>query len=362
MQRFHETVDLILKKKYPVDISVGDITELSHFFVFTYDDARFVNLHFSLDGVVQSGAHAGWRIVQVVTTETMDWVQYLRLHAKLVNKQWLPCIDEAQFTFLLHVYHHLPFLRLEKLILQHNTDWAEHVISYTKRRLLPEVRRLYSPIVSKGNHFYMHSFSVGDNFKKLKTEIDRLMRNRDKYQTLHFHLDRNGGGDIVPAHMIIRCLVGKEAWMKPIVKVMKTKEVYGWDCWREELEDSPNFTTVRKLNLERIPSNGAKYKGKIYLHMDSENGSAAWFFITYLIYAFGEKVSRFSIPCLGQMVKYGKVQSSQLILLGHSGTTSGDGNTEKVEKKNFVAKVPTEQFISCSIKPNDWNRFWVEGV
>ena len=45
--------------------------------------------------------------------------------------------------------------------------------------------------------------------------MDRLIKNRDKYKSIHFHLDNNGGGDNIPGHLILRCLVGKkEKWMK----------------------------------------------------------------------------------------------------------------------------------------------------
>ena len=36
-------------------------------------------------------------------------------------------------------------------------------------------------IIKKDNHFYLETFSVNDNYKKLKIEMDRLIKNRDKY-------------------------------------------------------------------------------------------------------------------------------------------------------------------------------------
>ena len=45
--------------------------------------------------------------------------------------------------------------------------------------------------------------------------MTRLFANRDNYKTIHIHLDNNGGGDLVPVHLILRCLCGKkEKWMK----------------------------------------------------------------------------------------------------------------------------------------------------
>jgi hypothetical protein len=49
-----------------------------------------------------------------------------------------------------------------------------------------------------------------------------------------------------------------------------------------------------------------------------------------------------------------------LKLIGHSGTTSGDCNAIMVKYKNIEINCPTQQFISCSIKECDWNRFWIQ--
>jgi len=77
----------------------------------------------------------------------------------------------------------------------------------------------------------------------------RLIKNRDKYNSIHFHLDNNGGCDIVPAHLILRCLVGKkEKWMKNIQKILTNKEIEEWDCWKEE--NGYNSEQVKKLNLD----------------------------------------------------------------------------------------------------------------
>ena len=137
----------------------------------------------------------------------------------------------------------------------------------------------------------------------------------------------NGGGDNVPAHIILRCLIGKkETWMKNIIKILKNKTLTEWNCWEEENKDSPNYNVVKKLNLDNLPNYNSKYNGKIYIHMDKnkQNGSAAWYFITYLIYSFSNKINRYSKKCYGQNIKYGTIESEKLILLGHSGTTSGE--------------------------------------
>ena len=42
--------------------------------------------------------------------------------------------------------------------------------------------------INKENHFYLDSFDVYSNHEKLKIEISRLIKNRDKYKNIHFHL------------------------------------------------------------------------------------------------------------------------------------------------------------------------------
>jgi hypothetical protein len=149
--------------------------------------------------------------------------------------------------------------------------------------------------------------------------------------------------------------------MKNIKKVLQNKMIYEWDCWKEEEIDSPNYEVVKKLNLNQLPNYNTKYKGKIYLHMSKINCSASWFFITYLIYSFGGKIKRYNKKCYGYTIKYGSISSnSNLKLLGHSGTSSGDGSIIHKIYKNIDIVCPTEQFISSSIKERDWNRFWVE--
>jgi hypothetical protein len=119
--------------------------------------------------------------------------------------------------------------------------------------------------------------------------------------------------------------------MKNIKKILANKKIEEWDCWREEDKISPNYRAVKTLNLDHLPNYTTKYNGKIYLHMTKQNGSAAWFFITYLIYAFSNKINRYSKKCYGQTIKYGTIESNQLKIIGHSGTTSGNCNAISVK-------------------------------
>jgi hypothetical protein len=155
----------------------------------------------------------------------------------------------------------------------------------------------------------------------------------------------------------------KEKWMKNIKKICSDKRILEWNCWKEEDENinNPNFGVVKYLDLGSLPIYEKKYNGEIYLHMSKENGSAAWFFITYLIYGFSKNIRRFAKKCYGKNIKFGTIcKESKLFLEGMSGTTSGDGNPIEVNYKNIKINIPTEQFIDCSIKKYDWNRYWIK--
>jgi len=350
-----EKVDKILLKYYPIKISFDKIDNLSHFSILSSDYKKILPINIDMNG-----EYKNYKIVKVITTETFDWNKYIILYVSLLNPSTNPCINEKLFLQKLNSYNFIDILNIKKLLIKNKKtgEIFEYKVEYTNN--LPSNNIIQKDIIKKDNHFYLEDFSVDDNYKNLKIEIDRLIKNRDKYKSIHFYLNNNRGGDIVPAHIIIRCLVGKrEKWMKNIIKILQNKEIFEWDCWEEENINSPNYQVVKKLNLDDLPNYDTKYNGKIYLHMDTKNSSAAWFFITYLIYAFANKISRFSKKCYGQNIKYGKIKSNNLILLGNSGTTSGDGNSVELKYGNIKINCPTEQFISCSIKKCDWNRFWI---
>ena len=374
-------IESVLKKVYPLRVDLNKVSELSHLYMIHFDPKQFSVLQFGLDGVILNGTYADYKIVKVVTTDTVDWHTYLCDYTLLLNQCWFPCINEPMFLFFVHFLNLIPSLRIQKFMVENKIETVEVEAHYEYRKeyCFPLERYIQLPVetvrtnsrflfikpdLSKSgfqNHFYLHDFSVMSNHKQLKAEIDRLVQGRDKYATIHFHLDDNTGGDIVAPHLILRCLTGKkESWMRPITKMTQTKEVYTWDCWQEERDDSPNYSVVQQLNLDELPQYETKYNGKIVLHMTKVNGSAAWFFITYLVYAFGGKITRFSKKCFGQTVKYGTVESDRFVLVGHSGTTSGDGNNQLIVKDGVCIKCPTEQFLKSSIQKMDWNRYWVD--
>jgi len=360
MNNLIKTVNNIVSKYYPVKIAFNKIHTLSHFFIESNNHNKFLPFNIDINGLILDGEYKNYKIVKVITNETLDWNNYILLYVSLLNNQYNPYVDENLFLFYLHTYNYLDNLHIKKVILQKDNNNIEYTIKYTNNNTF-KLNTSNPIIIKNNNHFYFDSFIVDNNYKKLKIELDRLIKNRDDYSSIHFHLDNNGGGDIVPAHLILRCLVGKkESWMKNIKKMVSSKRIIEWDCWKEETKDRPNYNVIEKLNLNTLPDYDTKYNGKIYVYMDKKNGSAAWFFITYLIYAFSKKIKRFSKKCYGQTINFGSINSSQLKLIGHSGTTSGDGDIKSVKYKNIKILCPTEQFISSSIKNSDYNRFWIE--
>ena len=309
---------------------------------------KFLPFRVNINGTILDGQYKNYKIIKVITNEIIDWNKYILLYVSLIGKGFNPCVNEYNFLWFLHTQNYINILNIKNIIIQKNNDIRKYKIEYQNVPIYnwKSVDDISYNIIHRSNHFYFESFMINTNYKQLKIEIDRLIKNRDKYNSIHFHLDKNGGGDIVPAHIILRCLIGeKEQWMKNIKKILKNGNMEEWDCWKEE--DEFNDGIFEKLNLDHYPNYDTKYNGKIYLYMNNYNGSAAWFFITYLIY--------------GDSIKFGSIdKSSQLVLIGHSGTTSGDGNSISIKYNNININCPTEQFISCSIKKYDWNRFWIE--
>jgi len=188
--------------------------------------------------------------------------------------------------------------------------------------------------------------------------------NRDKYKSIHIHLENTVGGDSSPGQLLVKCLIGnKEKWMKNVKKIYKDDnfiKIKEWDSWKEhETPGGNNYERIKLLDLDFIPEYQTKYKGKIYVYMNN-NASAVWYMITYLIYGFASKIKRFTKECYGQKLKFGSIsKDSQLVLYGNSSTCSGDGNCVNTKLKDITISCPTIQFHTRSFHKKDWNRFWL---
>ena len=357
-----DEINNILKIHYPIKKSFNDINQLSHFNIFyIVKDNYYFPFNININGTlifILNGKYKSNKIIKVLTTKYFTWKNYIKLYLSFQNITYNPYITDNMLYYI-NRESIIDILHINNIIIDDQKQ-SNIIINYINHGPQNHIQ-LSIKKINKDNHFYFSSFSINGNKDEIKTEMLRLFENRDKYKSIHFHLDNNGGGDIVPAHLILKCLVGKkEKWMKNIKKILTNKEIFEWNCWQEDKKGINNFDCVQMLNLGDIPSYFEKYEGKIHLYMNPNNGSAAWFFITYLIYAFASNIERYSEKHYGQILKFGTIsKNSQLILHGKSGTTSGDGNTISIKFKEVKIICPTQQFISSSIKIKDFNRFWI---
>ena len=136
--------------------------------------------------------------------------------------------------------------------------------------------------------------------------INRLWRVRDRFRTLHFHLQGNGGGALIPAYFIVWCLCGgfrSSGWMKAQdvvierpTRIVRNRDVLdpargaarrrAWNPWDLKKTvyqdaDAPNLTPMSACEYFRLDEalldlyDGAPpYRGKIVLHVDRYCGSA----------------------------------------------------------------------------------------
>jgi hypothetical protein len=360
-------INKVLCMNYPIKFNnlknLDKLKNLSHFFLKINHINKFLPFEININGKILSGKYNNYQIIKVITNKEYLWNDFILLYVSIFDNYYNPCVNENNFINLLHNYNFINVLNIKKIIATKNNKTVNISVNYISKKpykLIFKNNKILNKI-NKNNYFYFNSFNLNKD-TEITEKLNRLIKNRDKFDSIHFFLDNNGGGALIPVHLIIRCLVGKkEKWMKKsITKILTNGNTYKWDCWKEENKIGNN--SVKKLQLDTLPNYKTKYKGKIYLHMTKDNGSAAWFFITYLIYAFGGNIKRYTKNCFGQKIKFGTInnKNSQLILKGHSDTTSGDGNNIYIKYKNITIGCPTEQFISSSIKKNDWNRYWIE--
>jgi hypothetical protein len=220
------------------------------------------------------------------------------------------------------------------------------------------------------NHYTINSFSINDNSVQLKQVIERLYTSRDAHSSIHFHIEGNGGGDLVPVHLILLCLCGgRRRWMSNYEVIENEDgliERRHWNPWTPWLKTNDNYPEFCRLNIDydKLPKYTDLYKGKIIIHMDKYCGSSSWYFITYLTYAFAEKIERYVEYVNGIPIKMGKAHGPQIKFIGYSSTTGGDANSiQKDFKINDSLKncfFPTQANVSRPVKKNDWNRFWTE--
>lgn len=356
----------LIKKIYPC--SYKNKYNLSHLYIYNLVKDKYLPILFNIHGEIISDEYKNYIIVKVICTKQFySWREYLRVYTSYCNICNNPFIDKKYMLQKMHKSNKLDILHINSIIIKKNNNEMIIKMNYENENKYlsyfnPSIKK---PIKNyKNNHFYLSDFNLS-NKNELNKELFKLFNYRNKCNVLHFHLEGNGGGSLIPVHLIVRCLIGKkESWMKNIRKILQDKSSVEWNCWCEE--NVNNFKKEFKifdshLNLINEFENNKKYSGKIHLYIDNNCGSSTWFLITYLIYAFSKKITRYTQKHYGQKLKFGTIESDNLILHGMSGTTSGDGNNTTIKYKNKINfDIPTEQFEKCSIKKKDWNRFWVQ--
>jgi hypothetical protein len=208
-------------KIYPTKLNVSELTSVSHLEIISQDfNLRLENEIDTISGLINYKNKN--ILINKITTKnkkTYNLNEYLKLYIKYLNKDQNPIINQTKFNYVINTYNNLEELCIIKL----NEDIIPNYITNSKT---PDPYiDLKLKIEKAANHFYFDSFSVNSNQKNLSKELNRLIINKEKYDNLHFHLENNHGGDLVPVHIIIRILAGdKEDWMKPIKKCYKVKK------------------------------------------------------------------------------------------------------------------------------------------
>lgn len=358
-------INKILKEIYPIkNTTFKNIHNLSHFDIKNMYENLYLPFKMDINGKILSGEYKSYQIIKV---NNKSWNKYLKLYLSFKKYTRYPCVF-PNFLFDLHRKNKIDILSINTITVSYKKIQTTVIIEYQKNPIIKPLLNKEIKIINKENHFYFPSFQIQlpDIREQIRNNLLRLFMNRDKYKSIHIHLNNCLGGHSSPGQLFARCLIGnKEEWMTNVNKIRKEGEkiiTSIWDSWNEAENVGPNYDGIKSLDLGVIPKYETKYSGKIYLHMDMnyKNGSAVWYFITYLIYGFASRIKRFTKKCYGKIFKFGKISyDSQLILSGKSSSCSGDGNTIDIQFKDIIISCPTMQNISRSFDEKDWDRFWI---
>ena len=214
-----------------------------------------------------------------------------------------------------------------------------------------EARQAGRRLREKGGRFKVPSLNDGEFGAELGTVLRELCLGRDSFDSVELDLRGNGGGGNTAPFLMARCLAGgaRRPWMKR-ERVRELSSPGGaasereWDPWRPELD--PNEAAVlRRMGIVG-PGEGGKgsgefwaalrrldapYAGRVTLLVDHECGSATWFLVTLLVYAFGGRVARGRGTICGVPVKVGSFSPERLRLAGRMSVQGVDGNAARLQ-------------------------------
>jgi hypothetical protein len=349
-----------LIKYYPVKITFKNINNLTHYGIYNTTIDKYIPFNFDINGNILSGEYKSSKIIEVQTLNRYSWKKYILLYLSFYSIIENPYIDKKNTVLEeLHKKNKIDILCINKLVIKNKNNIFEIDCIYNDRNFFTPFHIPKIIKIKKDNHFYFSSFMIDRNKEEIRSELMRLFINRDKYKSIHIHLNR--GGDSSPGNLIVRCLVGQlEEWMTPTIKI-QDNTVYKLDIWNEDKIGVMNYGRLKELNLDFTVNYFTKYTGKIHLYIDGI-ASAAWYLVTYLIYSFSSKIKRFTKKYYGQNLKFGSIsKDSQLILHGQSLTCSGDGNPETINYNDIHFEVPKMQRLDKNgpIKNKDFGRFWI---
>jgi hypothetical protein len=352
-----EEINKILPQIYPLEKTFENIYDMSHFTINTIYEKLYLPFRFDISGEIKTGKYKSCKIIKI---NNYDWNTYLSIYMSFCRFIDNPYI-QPYFLYNLHMKNKIDILCINTITIKNKIINIEYQTKPIIKCKLPELK-----IISKENNFYFSSFDITTNKEQIRTELMRLFLNRDKYKSIHIHLENNGGGDSSPGQLLVKCLIGnnKESWMQNVKRIHRDNNknyTSEWNSWTEFENKIGNYKRIKLLNLDFFPIYDTKYAGKIHLYMNFRNGSASWYTITYLIYAFASKIKRFTKKFNDKTFKFGSISNdSQLVLHGTSSSCSGDGNCIPVKFKDITIMCPTIQFYSRSFDIIDWNRFWIE--
>lgn len=377
-----KTIYKWIKSIYPLKknlLPISDVDSLADIFSLKLS-------HFTiLNGVLINKIINSENISHVKIPLVKDWItinEYLRLLCRNIEHKYLIFFVENPYKIPKCT---LPGLEIEKIKTHSNHELNPNYINTGLDNIkLNKTQK----IRTTPNHFVFPSLDISSdesNIAIVSKELRRLVKTRDNYKTLHFHL--NKGGDTAVAVIILMCLCGKkESWMKNETlydikryheddtthKITLMPQEYDpWCPWERDSIYYDLFCQIfiNDKGINEYRSYDKKYNGKIILHLNLNCSSATWYLITYIIYAFSSDIKRQTINVNGVPIKVGKINSNSLTIHGYSLTSSGDafGETEDTNKeftigtKKFTLRAPTIETIT-SVKDIDYNRFWLPSI
>jgi len=364
-------INRVLSDNYPIKLNsilkLTDINKLkiSFFGIKKITDHKYIPFMFDLDGNILSGRYTNYKIISVITNKNIEWQNFINSYVLCFSDNFNPYISSNYILYRLHKLNFINSLKIQSFVIKNKLDITQDCINYTVEYIdknLLKLPLLKSIKINEENHFYITSFG-NNNIEELKIEITRLYKNRDKFKSLHFHLENTQGHMLTFVNLIIRILTGKrESWMQNTVKIEKNS-VRKWDPWIENEESSPKYHVFNRLKFDFDDKKYTnKYTGMVHVYSNNHSDMASWYFLTYLIYSFVKEdgINRFTKTCYGTNLKFGSInKNNKLIIHGTSQSFSKETHPIDINYKNIIIRVPTTHTDKCSIKSLDWNRFWI---